>query len=129
MSFIDKNNLSTFGIGFGLFIVLPLFIIVMIHFLYSDTHKTSIPKNISTSSSKYVSANSLKSSNYGTPRKGTQEKTYENKSTSPLSSWSGESIGNGVRINKKTFLNFKNIFLLMIGITLGYIIEKSQKLI
>ena len=129
MSFIDKNNLSTFGIGFGLFIVLPLFIIVMIHFLYSDTHKTSIPKNISTSTSKYISAKSLKSSNYGTPREGSQEKTYENKSTSPLSSWSGESIGNGVRINKKTFLNFKNIFLLLIGIILGYIVEKSQKLI
>ena len=126
MSFIDKNNLSTFGIGFGLFIAIPLFIIVMIHFLYSDTHKTSIPKNISTSSSKYVS---LKSSNYGTPREGSQEKTYENKSTSPLSSWSGESIGNGVRINKNSFLNFKNIFLLLIGIILGYIIEKSQKLI
>jgi Na+/H+-dicarboxylate symporter len=128
MSFIDKNNLSTFGIGFGLFIVLPLFVILMIHFLYSDTNKTSIPKNISTSSSKYVSANSSKSSNYGTPKSRASLNTRQYEGSKMLDDLESE-LGLAGRVNKKTFLNFKNIFLLMIGITLGYIIEKSQKLI
>jgi len=128
MSIIDKNNLSTFGIGFGLFIVLPLFIIVMIHFLYSDTHKTSIPKNISISSSKYVSENSLKSSNYGTSKSRASLNTRQQEGSKMLDDLESE-LGLAGRVNKKTFLNFKNIFLLLIGITLGYIIEKSQKLI
>jgi hypothetical protein len=128
MSFIDKNNLSTFGIGFGLFIVLPLFIIVMIHFLYSGTNKTSIPKNISTSSNKYVSAKSAKSSNYGTPKSRASLNTRQQEGSKILDNLESE-LGLAGRVNKKTFLNFKNIFLLMIGITLGYIIEKSQKLI
>jgi hypothetical protein len=129
MSFIDKNNLSTFGIGFGLFIVLPLFIIVMIHFLYSDTHKTSIPKNISTSSSKYVSA---KSSNYGTPKSRASLNTRQYEGSKMLDDLEAEleaEVRFAGRVNKNSFLNFKNIFLLMIGIILGYIIEKSQKLI
>jgi hypothetical protein len=132
MSFIDKNNLSTFGIGFGLFIVLPLFVIVMIHFLYSDTHKTSIPKNISTSSTKYVSANSLKSSNYGTPKSRASLNTRQYEGSKMLDDLEAEleaELRFAGRVNKKTFLNFKNIFLLMIGIILGYIIEKSKKLI
>ena len=52
MSIIDKNNLSTFGIGAALFIAIPLFIIVMIYVF--TTRNSSKKASISTSSSKYI---------------------------------------------------------------------------
>lgn len=125
MSFIDKNNLSTFSIGVGLFIGLPLFIIVMIYFFSSK--KGTSPKSLA----------SPKSSDFLTPRSGPESLTYADKGTSPKSSASSNSSassgshgsGTGRIINKKSFLNLKNILLIIIGITIGYIIEKSQKLI
>lgn len=119
MSIIDQNNLSTFSIGIGLFIGLPLFIIVMIYFFSSK--KGTSPKSLA----------SPKSTDFLTPRSGPESLTYADKGTSPKSSASSGTHGSGTGriINKKSFLNFKNIFLLIIGITIGYIIEKSQKLI
>ena len=123
MSIIDKNNLSTFGIGAALFIAIPLFIIVMIYVF--PTRNSSKKESISTSSSKYVSA---KSSNYGTPKSRASLNTRQYEGSKMLDDLESE-LGLAGRVNKNSFLNFKNIFLLLIGITLGYIIEKSQKLI
>jgi hypothetical protein len=130
MSIIDKNNLSTFGIGAALFIAIPLFIIVMIYVF--PTRNSSKKASISTSSSKYVSAKSAKSSNYGTPKSRASLNTRQYEGSKMLDDLEGEleaELRFGGRVNKKSFLNFKNIFLLLIGIILGYIIEKSQKLI
>lgn len=119
MSIIDQNNLLTFNIGVGLFIGLPLFIIVIIYFFSSKNGTSS------------ASSASSKSSNYGRPQSGPESTTYANKGTSPKSSASSGSHGSGTGriINIKSVLNFKNIFLIIIGMTIGYIIEKSQKLI
>jgi hypothetical protein len=130
MSIIDKNNLSTFGIGAALFIVIPLFIIVMIYVF--TTRNSSKKASISTSSSKYVSAKSAKSSNYGTPKSRPSLNTRQYEGSKMLDDLEAEleaEVRFAGRVNKNSFLNFKNIFLLLIGIILGYIIEKSQKLI
>jgi hypothetical protein len=127
MSIIDKNNLSTFGIGAALFIAIPLFIIVMIYVF--TTRNSSKKASISTSSSKYVSA---KSSNYGTPKSRASLNTRQYEGSKMLDDLEAEleaEVRFAGRVNKNSFLNFKNIFLLLIGIILGYIIEKSQKLI
>jgi len=126
MSIIDKNNLSTFGIGAALFIAIPLFIIVMIYVF--TTRNSSKKASISTSSSKYISAKSAKSSNYGTPKSRASLNTRQYEGSKMLDDLESE-LGLAGRVNKNSFLNFKNIFLLLIGIILGYIIEKSQKLI